>query len=192
MWWCHCGSQPEVGDSSHMTWFESVSSCKFEDLKLTWLTLMKCSTWLWLGIHNFRLDTDDSKVLAFLSFSFFCAYWDVSFVFGTLPSVTVWSLADGGRTRVADSIRGGEAARTELWKPSHLEDYFMPGWFWPPSWLKSVCVCFRYTVFTAHKDIILNAGAHNPTWHHGGWDLKVKTSDLLMNCTDVTYSHIWR
>jgi len=36
----------EVGDSSHMTWFESDSSCNFLDLRLTWLDLWKDSTWL--------------------------------------------------------------------------------------------------------------------------------------------------
>ena len=61
------------------------SSClwrRFEDLRLTWLTLMKDSTWLWLGIHNLRLDLDLTQMtrkswLFFLSF-FFCAYWALS------------------------------------------------------------------------------------------------------------------
>ena len=39
-----------------------------------------------------------------------------------------------------------------------FKDYFTPGWFWPPSWLKRVC--FRYNVFSAHKAIILNVGMH--------------------------------
>ena len=45
------------------------------DLRLTWLTLMKDSTWLWLGIHNLRLDLDLTQMtrkswLFFLSFFF--------------------------------------------------------------------------------------------------------------------------
>ena len=71
MEWLHL---PEVGDSSHMTWLESDSSRKFEDLRLTRLTAMKNSAWLWLGINNLRLDLDliemTGKVLAFLSFFF--------------------------------------------------------------------------------------------------------------------------
>lgn len=46
---------PEVGDSSHMTWLESDSNCKFEDLRLAWVTLIKDLTWLWHGIHGLRL-----------------------------------------------------------------------------------------------------------------------------------------
>ena len=54
------------------------------DLRLTWLTLIKDSTWLWLDIHNLRLDLDLTQMtrkswLFFLSF--FCAYWDVSCFF---------------------------------------------------------------------------------------------------------------
>lgn len=51
---CH---RATVGDSSH-TWLESNSSPKFGDLRLAWLTLIKTSTWLWLGLHNWRLDLD--------------------------------------------------------------------------------------------------------------------------------------
>ena len=51
-------SEADMGDLSHMTWLESDSSRKFEDLRLAWLTLIKDSTWLWLGLHDLRLDLD--------------------------------------------------------------------------------------------------------------------------------------
>lgn len=46
----------EVGDLSYMTWLESESSQKFEDLRPAWLTLIEDSTWLWLSLHDLRLD----------------------------------------------------------------------------------------------------------------------------------------
>lgn len=48
----------EVWDSSHMTWLESDLNHKFEDLRLAWVTLIKDLTWLWLSIHDLRLDWD--------------------------------------------------------------------------------------------------------------------------------------
>ena len=81
--------------NTHQRWETQV--IKLEDLRLTYLTLIKGSTWLWLGIHNLRLDFDDSQVLAFLSFFLFDAYWEVSFVFDTLLSKIISCLGDFGR-----------------------------------------------------------------------------------------------
>ena len=73
-------SARDGGLESHMTWLESDSSSKFEDFRFTWLTLMKDSTWLWLGIHNLRLDLDLTQMTwkSWLFFLFFCAYWALS------------------------------------------------------------------------------------------------------------------
>ena len=113
--WPFCPTYQRWG--TRVTWLDL--SRKFEDLRLTWLTLMKDSTWLWLGIHNLRLDLDLTQMtrqswLFFLSFCF-CTHWDVSFVFDTLPSATVWFDACQTAT-VADRIRGGEEAWRKLRK----------------------------------------------------------------------------
>lgn len=52
------GFVPEVGDSTPMTWPESDSSRKFEDLRLAWHKHIKDLTWLWLGINELRLGLD--------------------------------------------------------------------------------------------------------------------------------------
>ena len=87
--------------SSHVTDIVDLS-CKFEDLRLIWLTLMKDSTWLWLGIHNLRLDLDLTQMTWkswLFCLSFFCTYWALS----CCMTQCMWL-------------------------------------FWPPSWLKPVCV----------------------------------------------------
>ena len=85
------------------------------DLTLTWHSW--CET-----LHRWLAS------LGFSSFFFFGTYWDVSLVFDTLPSATVWRGAcKPGRWRacqsgtVADRIRGGEAAWRKLRKSSNLD-----------------------------------------------------------------------
>ena len=48
----------EMGDSSRVTWLESDFSRQIEDMWLAWLAVIKYFTWLWLAIHDLRLDLD--------------------------------------------------------------------------------------------------------------------------------------
>ena len=133
-----------------MTWLESDSSRKFEDLRLTWLTPMKNSTWLWLGINNLRLDLDLTQMtrkswLFFLSF-----FWRISLV--SFLILCPLPLYDALRARVALWPTGsGEGRQHEGSSENHhiWIQRFFHAWVILDAVLVKACVCFRYSVCSA-------------------------------------------
>ena len=72
------------------------------------------------------------------------------------------SLAGGGRARVAlwqtgseEGQHGGSSEDHQIW----IQRLFH-AWVILAAVLVKACVCFRHSIFSAHKVIILNVGAH--------------------------------
>ena len=105
----------------------------------------------------------------------FCAYWEVNFVFDTLPSATVWCGAcKPGRWRTGseeERQHGGSSKNHQIW----IQRLFH-AWAILAAVSVKARVCIRSSIFSAHKAIILNVGTHyvhsqpntTPYWHTFG------------------------
>ena len=159
-----------------MTWLELDSSPKFEDLRLTWLTLMKNSTWL-------CLDTDWLESLGFSLF-LFCANTETLVSFLILCPLPLFDAVCQSSTVAAGSEEerqhGGSSENHHIWIQRLFHD-----WVILVAVLVKACVCVCVSDI-AYRHSLQCAQNHYFKCSQHNYRHTVAATHLFFLCTSAT------